>query len=75
MNGNIVKICVVSSIEKIVDSFYNKYRECKSCDIQRSLKRYYNNKDKELRQRRDKYALFKDLDIRLKALEENILYK
>ena len=40
------KVCVVCCIEKSIDSFYNKYRECKQCNIQRSMKRYYENKDK-----------------------------
>ena len=33
------KVCVVCNIEKSIDSFYNKYRECKQCNIQRSMKR------------------------------------
>ena len=41
------KICVVYS-----DNFYNKYRECKPCNIQRSMKRYYENKDKLSGQRK-----------------------
>ena len=40
------KICVVCNIEKSIDNFYNKYRECKPCNIKRSTKRYYQNKDK-----------------------------
>ena len=40
------KICVVCNIEKIIDNFYNKYRECKPCNNKRSTKRYYENKDK-----------------------------
>ena len=40
------KVCVVCNFEKSTDSFYNKYRECKQCNIQRSMKRYYENKDK-----------------------------
>ena len=27
------KICVVCNIEKSIDNFYNKYRECKQCNI------------------------------------------
>ena len=30
------KICVVCNIEKSIDNFYNKYRECKQCNIKRS---------------------------------------
>ena len=40
------KVCVVCKIEKSTDSFYNKYRECKPCNIKRSMKRYNENKDK-----------------------------
>ena len=40
------KICVVCNIEKSIDNFYNKYRECKPYNIKRSTKRYYQNKDK-----------------------------
>ena len=40
------KICVVCNIEKSIDNFYNKYRECKPCNIKRSMKRYNENKDK-----------------------------
>ena len=40
------KICVVCNIGKIIDNFYNKYRECKPCNIKRSTRRYFENKDK-----------------------------
>ena len=40
------KICVVCNIEKIIDNYYNKYRECKQCNIKRSMKRYNENKEK-----------------------------
>ena len=40
------KICVVCNIEKSIDNFYNKYRECKPCIIKRSMRRYYENEDK-----------------------------
>ena len=40
------KTCVVCITEKIIDNFHNKYRECIQCSIQRSLKRYYESKDK-----------------------------
>ena len=45
------KLCVVYNIEKSIDNFYNKYRECRRCNIQRSMKRYYENKDKLSNQR------------------------
>ena len=40
------KICVVCNIEKSIDNYYNKYRECKQCNIKRSMKRYNENKEK-----------------------------
>ena len=40
------KVCVVCNIEKSIDNFYNKYRECKPYNILRSTKRYYENKEK-----------------------------
>ena len=40
------KVCVVCNIEKSIDNFYNKYRECKPCNILRSTRRYYENKEK-----------------------------
>ena len=40
------KVCVVCKIEKSIDNFYNKYRECKPCIILRSTRRYYENKEK-----------------------------
>ena len=46
------KVCVVCNIKKSIDSFYNKYRECKQCNIQRSMKLYYENKDKLSNQRK-----------------------
>ena len=40
------KICVVCNIEKSIDNFYDKYRECKPCNIKRSTRRYFENKEK-----------------------------
>ena len=40
------KLCNICNIEKSNDNLYNKFRECKQCNIQRSMKRYYENKDK-----------------------------
>ena len=45
------KNCVVCNIEKSIDNFYNKYRECKQCNTRRSMKRYYENKNKLSNQR------------------------
>ena len=41
MDDEFVKKCVVCRTEKNIDNFYNKYRECKTCNIKRVLKRYY----------------------------------
>ena len=71
MGDKFGKTCAVCSTEKSIDTFYNEYRECKQCNIKRLLKRYYN-REKILQQRRDKCAHFKDLDNRLKALEEKL---
>ena len=37
------KVYVVCNIEKSIDNFYNKCRECKQCNIQGSMKCYYEN--------------------------------
>ena len=66
-----VKICVVCNTERSIDDIYNKNRECKQCNIKKVLKRNCNNIDNIVQKRRDKYPRFKDLDNRLKALEEN----
>ena len=39
------KVCVVCKIERSIDNFYNKYRECKPCIIKRSTRRFFENKD------------------------------
>ena len=28
------KVCFICNIEKSIDKFYNKYRDCKQCKIQ-----------------------------------------
>ena len=57
MDDIIVKTCVVCNIEKSFDDFYNKYRECKQCNIRRVLKRYCNNENDILQKRRDKFTI------------------
>ena len=54
------KVCVVCKIEKSIDNFYNKYRECKQCNIKRSTKRYYENKDKISNQQKIYYEKSRD---------------
>ena len=49
------KVCVVCNIEKSIDNFYNKYRECKPCNLLRSTRRYYDNKEKISNQRKIYY--------------------
>ena len=54
------KVCVVCKIEKSFNNFYNKYRECKQCNIKRSTKRYYENKDKISNQHKTYYEKNRD---------------
>ena len=46
------KICSHCNIEKNIEEIYNKYTECKYCNSNRCLKRYYENKDKLSNQRK-----------------------
>ena len=39
-------------LKRSIDNFYNTYRECKQCNIKRSMKRYYENKDNLSNQRK-----------------------
>ena len=55
------KICVICNIEKSIDNYYNKYRECKQCNIKRSMKRYNENKDKLSNQRKLYYEKNRDV--------------
>ena len=41
------KTCVTCNTEKSIDTFHDKYRECKQCNIKSSKRRYYENKDKQ----------------------------
>ena len=54
------KICVACNIEKSIDNFYNKYGECKQCNIKRSTKRYYENEDKISNQQKIFYEKNRD---------------
>ena len=54
------KVCVVCNIEKTFDNFYKKYRECKPCNIERSTRRYYENKDKISNQQKIYYEENRD---------------
>ena len=53
--------CVICNTEKSFDNFYNKYRECKPCIIQRRMKCYYENKEKLSNQRKLKHEKNRDV--------------
>ena len=55
------KVCVVCNTGKSIVNFNNKYRECKPCNIQRSMKRYFENKDELLNQRKLYYEKNRDV--------------
>ena len=40
------KLCTQCNIGKHINNFYKKYSECKDFNIQRGVKRNYDNKDK-----------------------------
>ena len=52
MNNIVVKLCAVRHTGKSIDALYDKYRECKHCNIKRVLKRHYHKKDGILQKRR-----------------------
>ena len=45
------KLCIRCNKKKNNEDFYNKYTECKICNSNRTLKRYYEIKDKSSNQR------------------------
>ena len=55
------KVCHICNTEKSIDKFYNKNRECKQCIFKRSMKRYYENKDKLSNQRELYYENYRDV--------------
>ena len=66
------KICVVCNIEKSIDNFYNKYRECKPCIIKRSTRRYFENKEKISNQHKLYYEKNRDVLLaRSKIYQQN----
>ena len=66
------EVCVVCNNEKSIDSFYNKYRECKPCNIIRSTRRYYENKDKISNQHKLHYEKNRDVLLaRSKIYQQN----
>ena len=54
------KVCVACNIGKSIDIFDSKYRECKQCNIKRSTRRYYENKDKISMQQKIYYEKNRD---------------
>ena len=68
MNDITVKTYVSCKTEKRIEDFYYKDSECKTCNIKKVLKRYYNNKKIILQKRRDKYARLENLDNRFEEL-------
>ena len=68
------KICTHCNIEKNIDDFYSKYTECKICNSKRSLKRYYENKDKISNQRKIYYEKNRD-NLLQKQNDRCIIYK
>ena len=66
------KICVVYNIEKSIDNFYNKYRECKPCNFKRSTRQYFENKDKISNQHKLYYEKNRDILLaRSKIYQQN----
>ena len=54
------KTCTLCNNEKHINNFYKKYSECKDCNIERGVKRYYDNKDKKSIQQKIFYEKNRD---------------
>ena len=72
MDDIVVKTCVSCNTQKHIETFYSNFSECKECNNERVLQRYFYNKVEILQKRRNENARFKDLDNRLKELEEKL---
>ena len=66
-----VKTCFICNTERPFWHLSLKNSECKACNTKIY---WYNNKDEILQQRRGKYARFKDLDSRIKTLEDRLSF-
>ena len=55
------KVCVICNTENSIDQFYKTYRECEPCNIERSMKRYYEDKDKLSNERKLYYEKNRDV--------------
>ena len=56
-----VKFVFFCNTEKSIDNSYNGVRECKQCNIKRSLKRYYEYKGNLSNQREKNYEKYRDV--------------
>ena len=68
----LLKLVLFAILKNVLRSSIKTIRNVKRVRLKTVLKRYYNKKDEILQQRRDKYARFKHLDKRLKALDERL---
>ena len=66
------KVCVICDTEKSIDNSYNKYSECKQCNIKRSMKRFYEIKDKLSNQRKLYYEKNTDVLLAKSKLNQKI---
>ena len=69
------KVYVSCNTEKTIDNMYNEYRECKQCNFQRSLKRYYKKKDKLSNQRGFFYEKKEVLLLKSELYQQNRKYE
>ena len=55
------KICTTCNLEKTIEDFYNKYRECKNCKSKSNFKRFYENEENLSNQRTIYYEKKRDV--------------
>ena len=66
------KFCVVCKIGKSIDNFYNNYRECEQCNIKRSTRRYYENREKISNQKNLYYVKNRDVLLAKSKINQEI---